>query len=132
MGKLECKHAELVASKWPHLLSENKVGWITELIKEFLSVAVFHEEDPSQPVAWVLQYGHFGMGNLFTMETHRRRGLGVAVIAALSREMLAECPDIPVQCLIVMGNTASVNLFEKLGFVHSKFHVCFYSIEISP
>ena len=129
MGKLECKHAELVASKWPYRSSENKLDWIMELIKKFLSVAAFHKKDPSQPVAWILQYGHCGMGNLFTVETHRRQGLGLAAAAALSQEMFAECPDIPVQCLIAKGNTASVNLFKKLGFVHSKFYPCFYSVE---
>ena len=118
IGRLEPHHAELVASNWTHSRSEHKASWIRELIEKYASAAAFPIADLSQPVAWILQYGQGGIGNLYTLESHRRKGLGLAVAAALCQQVMETYPDgVLPHCQTVEGNVSSYKLFEKLGFV---------------
>ena len=121
IGKLEPHHAKLVASKWTVSQSLTKTMWIEGRIRNFLSAAVFPDEDPSQPVAWILQYPSRMIGNLYTMETHRRKGLGLAVMASLCRAIIEDTPDIPLCCTIDEKGSPSTDLVKKLGFVRSPF-----------
>ena len=111
-------HAELVASKWQIIQSPNKVLWYKDRINKLTTVAVFSKADPAQPVAWIMQYASGELGSLFTLESHRRKGLGLAVTAAMCRAVLDKYPDIPPHCTIV-EKTTTFKLFEKLGFVDS-------------
>ena len=128
IGKLEPHHAELVATRWPYRTSFNKVSWFQKLIENFLTVAAFCDDEP---VAWILQYSHGGIGNLYTMESHRRRGLGLAVTAAMCQLVLEKCPEILLWAMIVPENTVSKKMFESLGFVYSEHQTYFFNIERS-
>ena len=86
-------------------------------IRNYLSAAAFPDENPSQPVAWVLQYPNRMIGTLYTMEAHRRKGLGLAVTASLCRSILEDSPNILPYGEISEKDQASINLFKKLGFV---------------
>lgn len=119
VGKLDASHAELVASKWPYV--PNTESWFKQMILSNLSVAAFSDADRSVPVSWILQYSHGGMSNLYTLDTHRRQGLAMVVTAALCQLILDDGSDIPPCCNIVENNTASIKMFEKLGFVYSNF-----------
>lgn len=115
---MEPHHAELVASKWTLSQSPNKTSWIEKRILNYQSAAVFPEEDPSQPVAWAMQYQNREIGTLYTMEAHRRRGLGLAVMASLCRSLFEDSPpNIPLCCGVIVGETISAKLVEKLGFL---------------
>lgn len=69
-------------------------------------------------------YANRQIGSLYTSEAHRKKGLALAVTAALCRTLLAECPDIPPYCLVREGDKTH-KLFEKLGFVDNHRKVYF-------
>ena len=127
LRKLDPSHAELVASKWHFLQSDGNVQWFRELIKKNFSVAAYCDADPSQPVAWILQYSYGTMGHLYTSEDHRRRGLALALTAAMCRQILDDCPGVSPCGCVVERNTAAVEMFEKLGFVYTGIKVYFIS-----
>ena len=99
-------------------------------IKSYSSAAAFPDDDPSHPVAWILQYQNRMLGPLYTMESHRRKGLGLAVMAYLCQKLLEEAPDIPLYCGILLDEAISTSLVEKLGFVRSPSLTCILDIEV--
>ena len=64
-------------------------------------------------VAWVMTYGDRSIGMMYTLESHRNKGLGKAVArAAIERfQQLKEGSD-PF-CYIVDGNEASLRVYEQ-------------------
>lgn len=65
-------------------------------------------------VSWVLQHEHGIIGNLYTMEDHRRKGLALAVVYEICRKIKAR-EEAPIVAIDVK-NHASQALFLKLGF----------------
>ena len=103
------------------------LSWFEERIKEYVSVAAFHDSDPSQPVAWALLYATRKIGNLHTLEAHRRKGLGLAVTAALCQVMLDDCTGIPPYSIVNQALTPAVQLMTKLGFVSTGLEVSYFT-----
>ena len=84
-------------------------------IKNLHSVAVFHQDDLSTPVAWAMQTCMYNIMHLYTEKTHRRNHLAEYVVAKLC-EILLEDNYIPFAG-IEATNTVSISLFQKLGFI---------------
>ena len=86
-----------------------------QCVQRFGAIAAYHNQDPTTPVAWNIQWSNNGnIGNVFTVEEHRRKGLAVATLVEACSRILAK-EDLP-ECHIEEDNTSSVNLFTKLGF----------------
>ena len=74
-------------------------------------------------VAWCLGDHPYGaIGKVFTVESHRRKGLSTVVCAALTRAMEADAAGENPRCaapfcFVVAENEASVALFARLGYV---------------
>ena len=122
LGELRPKHNVHVSSQVDQWI--NSIGmsqsWVEEFCKQCIqrlfSAAVFCDSDPTTPVAWQMQYGFSGeLGNLFTVEGHRRKGLATAVKIAVCRKILAS-GDIPIS--MVLDNSPNKSLHLKLGFSH--------------
>ena len=126
---LEPQHAEFVSSHWKYIKSPHKVTWFEERIKRFHTMAAYCCDNPSQPVAWILQYANREIGSLYTVEQHRNKGLALAVTAALCRTVLEESPNTSPYCLVVEGSPA-YRLFGKLGFVSCHNQRCFVYLDI--
>ena len=101
----------------------NNVGRPADIAKEYHkqciqrldAIAAYHNQDPTTPVAWKVQWAHnSAIGNLFTVETHRQKGLAAAILAEACRRILAK-GDLP-ECRVLEGNAISINLLSKLGF----------------
>ena len=92
-------------------------------------MAAYLDEDSSNanPVAWAMLYGTREVGSLYTLEPHRRKGLGLAVMAALCRGLVDDSSGIPPYCLIEEDNIRSKGLVTKLGFVYTGYEA--YCIE---
>ena len=125
LKRLEPQHAEFVSSHWKYIKSPSKVAWYEERIKRFHTMAAYCCDNPSKPVAWILQYANREIGSLHTVEQHRNKGLGLVVTAALCRTVLEETPDIPLYGLVEKGNSV-YKLYEKLGWVSSHNPQCLY------
>ena len=120
LGELAVEHSTLVSSQADTWIASigRPVSVVEEYHKQCIqrlsSAAVFLESDPSTPVAWQMQHAISGeLGNLFTFEEHRRKGLATAVETALCQKILAQ-GDIPISS--VHDVSPSVNLQHKLGF----------------
>ena len=121
--ELKPEHAKFAAQHWNYFNDwPNKTAMFDECIQRFGSAAAFSDEDDTQPVSWIMQYAFSELGPLLTINDHRRKGLGLAVMAALCRSVKQRSSITPfVGC--VEGNS-SIRLAEKLGFLYDKELYC--------
>ena len=122
LGELTADHNDYITSQGQWF---NFVGRETSLVQEYHkecierldTVAAFHEGDTTTPVAWQIRWLYSGStGNLFTVEEHRRKGLGSLVKAEMCKKILAQ-GDLP-ECQIRHKNP-NTELVQKLGFVEN-------------
>jgi hypothetical protein len=106
--------AEKVNDLWA-FKSEFSLPFVTRLIASHPSIGICKEE--GELVSWIVIYDYSAIGMMFTVESHRRKGLG----ECCARALLARWPHgklgLPF-CYIVQGNTASEKLYAKLGFLN--------------
>ena len=114
-----------MASRDEYFADSDKVSWYKDRILNFPSVAAYSNNDPSEPVSWVMVYATFEIGSLYTSESHRRKGLGQAVMAAMCCILLDNGSGIPPYCLIKTDKIKSKQLVEKLGFTKTEFEAYF-------
>lgn len=86
---------------------------VTDEIEQLPSVGVFLKEN-RQLVSWMIQRSSFGMGRLFTLEAHRRRGYALLTVRSMSKKM-AEAGFFPL-LYVNHNNHASKALMIKAGF----------------
>ncbi len=119
LGELAAEHSTLVSSQagmWITSFGQEK--FMKECIQNLQSAAVFCDSDPTTPVAWCMQFGVSGeVGNLYTLEEYRRKGLGTAVKRAFCRKLLSQ-GDIPFSVVLDGAPTSSVKWQSKAAFQH--------------
>ena len=122
--ELKPEQAEFIAHHWTHFTDyPNRTAMFKECIQRFGSAAAFSDDNDTQPVSWFMQYAFMSLGHLFTINNHRRKGFGLAVMAALCRSIKQRSSITPVMGC-VEGNS-SIQLAEKLGFICDKEMYCF-------
>ena len=117
LAKLKIDHASFISGIWDFLKLQHRPGFIENLIENCISVGLFLEADPSQPVSWAFlsNFGHINV--VCTVEEHRRRGYSrVTMLYLMKQIMLAKL--IPI-VMIYFCNTPSVKLCTGLGFVEA-------------
>ena len=92
--------------------------YFEECIQRLDSAAVYCDSDPSTPVAWCVEFAMSGdLSSLFSLEGHRKKGLGTAVKRALCHKQLCNS-DMPFS-VVVDGSPASRTSWQsRLGFEH--------------
>ena len=77
------------------------------------SSAIFITSDPTYPVAWILCHPFGHMGHWFTVEGHRRKGLGTLVLKDLCCKLLAEgyTPELESE------DQEAIAVIKSVGFV---------------
>ena len=119
LGPLTEKHNQLAISQGQWF---NNVGRPADIVQEYHkqciqrldTVAAYHNQDPTTPVAWGIQWAHNNtIGNVFILEAHRRKGLAMAIGIETCRRILAK-GGIP-QGDIMDDNSGSINLAYKVG-----------------
>ena len=115
MRTLKPEHAEYVAHYWTyHDNWANRVIFLKVCIQNFPSAAAFANNNDEQPVAWACTYYFEELGMLYTLESHRRKGLAIAVMATLCQSYQKYSDGIP---FATYGeNASSAAIFERLGF----------------
>lgn len=113
LGTLQPEHAELINNIWTYGGTAQTLAYIQRLIAARRTACVV-DEATGRPVAWVLQQMYDALGMLFCMDTHRRCGLGRAVLVHLANQVLADGQ--PAFAYIVEDNAPSLSLFQGLGF----------------
>ena len=101
-----------VNATWKYT-TPRSMGYIQLLVDNFPSVCV-RMTGIDYPVAWILTTPDGSMGILYVREGHRRRGLGVILVKALSEKLVRNgwTPYVRVD----MDNEPSLRLFHKCGF----------------
>jgi len=122
LGELAAEHSTLVSSQadtWiasigrPASVAEK---YFEECIQRFDSAAAYCDSDPATPVAWCVEFGMSGdVSNLFTLEGHRKKGLGTAVKRALCQKQLCQ-GDMPFSVVVDGSPASNTNWQSKLGF----------------
>ena len=109
---------ELVSSHWPYTSGPEDANWFRHIGQNFESVAVYSEsEAESEIAAWVFEGIEGNFLHLFTLQEHRKQGLGLFVVLEMSKRV-QEKGKRP-WCFIASGNTASEKLFAKAGFTRT-------------
>ena len=125
--ELKPEHAEFIAHHWTHFTDyPNRTAMFKECIQRFGSAAAFSDDNDTQPVSWIMLYAFMSFGHFFTIDNHRRKGLGLAVMAALCRSVKQQLSITPF--LSRIEGESIPQLAEKLGFLCGKEVDC--SIEI--
>ena len=87
------------------------------VIENCISIGLFLDDDPSQPVSWAF-LTHTGFINaVYTLEEHRRKGYSRVTMLCLMEQIL-EADMVPALGINV-SNTPSIKLCNKLGFVEA-------------
>eukprot|EP00741_Cyanophora_paradoxa_P023099 tig00021537_g22309.t1 len=119
LGELREEDAETVALNWTYVDSKNPaktVALVRELIALLPTSCV---RVGGELAAWCLVQSYGAIGMLHTAPAHRRRGLGLAAMAALTRRIVEGDPRALTRtpfCYAVAGNTASMELFSRMGY----------------
>ena len=115
----------------------NKLGRPPDIVQEYhkqcvkrLDTTAIYEGQDVTPVAWGIQWAYDGtIGNVFTLETHRRRGLATMVLVESCKAIL-DRDDIPETC--AHDDNPSTDMCRKVGFsqigrmssIHLHFNNC--------
>ncbi|GJQ65986.1 hypothetical protein Trydic_g4079 [Trypoxylus dichotomus] len=112
ISKLDKSHVSIVNYHWPHRYKGSD-RYISAFISMNTCYGVFLKNNANL-VCWVLK-NHLGqLGILQTLAEHKRKGYATLVIKMMSKDIAGEGHD-PLGTVLV-GNTASERIFEKLGF----------------
>ena len=122
IGRLLPQHSELVKSKWD--VSQTPTTWIQKSIENLFSVAIFQEENPLEPVSWVMEYPNREMGYAYTLENHRGKMLQSTATRALYQVLLYDSPTTPLYATTKEGNIKAKTTLELLGFEKSGYMAC--------
>lgn len=111
LAPLRIMDAGIVNKTWTYNRAEKTLPLVRSMIKSKNTMAAFDNDD--RPVSWALQYPNGGWGMLYTIRSHRRRGLALRVVDAFLRHMRVR--ESRVFNFVVEGNTASEKLCSKVG-----------------
>lgn len=115
MGILKPEHSVYISQYWKYFDNwDNKVSYLRACIQNYPSAAVFAIDNDELPVSWALMYHVQELGFLYTLETHRRKGLGMAVMTELFISYQNYSVGVP---FLSHEEDAPYGIFEKLGFV---------------
>ena len=119
-ARLTSKHANFISEIWDLFKPQHRQEYVKNIIEKSISVGLFLETDPSQPVSWafVSNFGH--INGVHTMEKHRRKGYSRVTVLCLMKQML-EADMVPLFG-VYSHNIPSIKLCTSLGFVEA-FHI---------
>ena len=89
--------------------------YLKYIFENFITVGVFLESDPSQPISWAFQSSFGYISGVHTLEEHRRKGYSRVAALCLVEKILNE-NMIPLAAKDAY-NTAIINLGKEIGFI---------------
>ena len=73
-AKLSVDHAYLVSKSWRIFEPDDCLQYLKNILKNYISVGVFLESDPSQPVSWAFLSNFGYISGSHTLKEYRRNG----------------------------------------------------------
>ena len=114
-AKLSADHAYLVSKSWRIFEPDDCRQYLKNILKNCISVGVFLESDPSQPVSWAFLSSFGYISGSHTLEDYRRNGYNRLVSLHLTEKVL-EAKLMPLAAMDV-HNIPIINLRDELGYV---------------
>ena len=116
-AKLKVDHAYFINKFWKAFKSQDQLEFLKYVIKNCISVGLFLDDDPSQPVSWAFlsNFGHITA--VYTLEKHQRKGYSRVTMLCLMEQIL-EADMVPI-LVIRINNTPSIKLCTGLGFIEA-------------
>lgn len=111
---LAAENAELIDNEWPNKHDASRF-LVKRMIEWNPNIGAFNEHN--ELMGWCLRLQAGPLGALQVREKFARKGIGSIVVIAMCK-ILANY-DMDTFALVGIQNTASQNLFLKLGFEHS-------------
>ena len=116
-SKLKLDHAYFISEFWKYFKPEDRLQYLKYVIRNCISVGLFLEADPSQPVSWAFLSNFGYINGVYTLEEHRRKGYSRVTMLTLMKQVL-EADMVPL-VEIDIHNTPSLKLCTGLGFVET-------------
>ena len=107
-------HAHLVSKFWKLFKPDDCLQYLKYVFENFISVGVFLESDPSQPVSWIFQSNFGFISGAHTLKEHRRKGYSRVAGLCLVEKIL-NANMIPLAAKDAC-NTAIFTLAKEIGF----------------
>ncbi|XP_023172469.2 uncharacterized protein LOC111600553 [Drosophila hydei] len=104
--------AHLIDREWTYS-QEGSLYFMQRQIRMCHSMGLYDEET-HELVAWCIRTQDGLLGALQVRQTHKRRGFGNLIVRALARRIAESGDDVTAE--VTVTNTASLDLFNKLGF----------------
>ncbi|KAH8237513.1 hypothetical protein KR038_002898 [Drosophila bunnanda] len=111
LADLSVEDAETINEIWPHR-APGSVLFVKNLIQFNVNTGAYDES--GKLVAWCLRLPIGSLGLLQVLDSHKRLGLGQLMVKSVSKKISALGDQ--VLAPVVHKNTASRNMFEKIGF----------------
>ena len=115
LGKLEPQHLDYVVSRWYRNIKEKSkylLSYFDHMIQHCESAAIFRADDPTKPVAWLMQYPYGQIGHGFTCEEYRKKGLISHPLREISKKIIAD-GDLPETNTVDANST----ILKRVGFL---------------
>ncbi|XP_017060398.1 uncharacterized protein LOC108100837 [Drosophila ficusphila] len=108
---LAVEDAETINEIWPHK-GPGSINFVRLLIRQNTCLGAY--DDSGKLVAWCLRLPIGSLGLLQVLESHKRLGLGSLLVKSMAKKISALGDQVTAP--VVTANTASRNMFEKIGF----------------
>ncbi|CAB3257063.1 unnamed protein product [Arctia plantaginis] len=112
-GILSSEHLDLVDSKWPYRYDSSR-WYLNLMINVKFGYGLF---EGGKLIAWVLLNESGALLNLYTLESHRKKGYAELIVKLVSNILVKEGK--PVVAFCIKGNENGRKLYEKLGFLNT-------------
>ena len=112
---MSADHAYLVSKSWRIFEPDDCLQYLKNILKNCISVGVFLESDPSQPVSWAFLSNFGYISGSHTVKDYRRNGYHRLVSLYLTEKIL-EAKLMPLAAVDV-HNTPIINLADELGYL---------------
>ena len=116
-AKLKEDHAHFISQHWNYFKPLDRLQYLKYVFQNLISVGVFLESNPHQPVSWGFQSNFGSMNAIHTLEEHRRKGYNRMATLCLMEKILKD-GMIPVAGVNIQ-NTPSIKLLSELGLVEA-------------
>ena len=116
-AKLKADHAHFISQHWNYFKPVDRLQYLKYVFQNFISVGIFLESNPYQPVSWAFQSNFGSMNATYTLEEHRRKSYNRMATLCLMEKILKD-GMMPIAGVNIQ-NTPSFKLAGKIGLVEA-------------
>ena len=116
-ARLKIDHADFISKYWNFFKPQDRLEYLKYVFENCISVGVFLESDPCQPISWAFMSNFGSINAVYTLKEHRRKGYSRITMLCLMEKILKD-GMIPL-CGVDTQNISAYKLFTKVGLVEA-------------